>query len=342
MSRIVVIGGSTGAVKALASILPMLPHDFPAAILIVTHIASQKSILPEILGRCATMPVRRAVDGEPIMPGRILVAVPDEHLTVVMKDGKAYVRLIHGPKENFCRPAIDPLFRSAASAFLENTIGVLLTGDLDDGTVGLQAVKACGGQAIVQDPMEAEALDMPASAIEHANVDQVLSVRDIGPALVALVGRRTRPDGPGARDSTVSVPEWVDIENRMVSRDSEMEDLEHLGQPSSLTCPECAGTLWEIGRGSPIRYRCHTGHAFTAKVLEALQRDAVEDAMWGAVRALHEQERLFTRLLDMERKAGHAERAAEYQAKAANARTHSQTLREVIAARALKIGDDNV
>jgi two-component system chemotaxis response regulator CheB len=341
MARIVVIGGSTGAVRALETILPMIPHDFPAAILIATHIASQNSILPDILGRCATMPVRYAIDGEPIVPGRILVAVPDEHLTVVMNDGKACVRLVHGPRENHCRPAIDPLFRSAASAFLENTIGVLLTGDLDDGTVGLQAVKACGGLAIVQDPMEAEALAMPASAIEHVNVDQVLRANAIGPALVALVARRVRPDSPAGGDSTSSVPAWIDIENSMVGRDSQIEAMEQLGKPSSLTCPECSGTLWEIGRERPIRYRCHTGHAFTAKVLETLQRDAVEDALWSAVRALHEQERLFIKLLEVERKSGHVDHAAEYQAKAANARTHSQTLRELIATRALIARDDN-
>lgn len=335
MSKIVLIGGSAGALRALKVILPMLPQDFPAAILIVTHIGSQKSIVPDILGRCSAMPVRHATDGEPIIPGRVLVAPPDEHLTVVVKDGKAYVRLLHGPKENHCRPAIDPLFRSAASTFMENAIGVVLSGYLDDGTVGLQAIKACGGLAIVQDPIEAEALDMPASALEHVNVDRVLRVSEIGPALVELAAASMKPGSPGQRDPVSSTPHWIDIENRITGMDSDMDDLEQLGKPSSLTCPECAGALWEIGRKGPIRYRCHTGHAFTAKVLETLQRGAVEDAIWGAIRALHEQERLFSKLCEMERQSGHGERTAEYEAKATQARTHSQTLREVIAARAL-------
>jgi two-component system chemotaxis response regulator CheB len=335
MPKIVLIGGSAGALKALKVILPTLPQDFPAAILIVTHIGSQKSIIPDILGRCSAMPVRHATDGEPIVHGRVLVAPPDEHLTVVVKDGRAYVRLLHGPKENHCRPAIDPLFRSAASAFLENAIGVVLSGYLDDGTVGLQAIKACGGLAIVQDPLEAEALDMPASAIEHVNVDRVLRLSEIGPALVELAAARMKPGKPGQGDRVAGTPHWIDIENRIAGRESDMDDLEHIGKPSSLTCPECNGALWEIGQTGPIRYRCHTGHAFTAKVLETLQRDAVEDAIWGAIRALHEQERLFAKLCARERQSGEVARAAEYEAKVMQAKAHAQTLREVIATRAL-------
>jgi two-component system chemotaxis response regulator CheB len=339
MSKIVLIGGSAGAIKALKVILPMLPQDFPAAVLIVQHVGSQKSILPEILGRCSAMPVRHATDGEPIVPGRVLVAPPDEHLTVVASEGKAYVRLVHGPKENHCRPAVDPLFRSGASAFMENTIGVVLSGYLDDGTVGLQAIKACGGVVIVQDPIEAEARDMPASALEHVDVDRVLCVSDIGPALVQLTAANMQRAGSRPRELPSGVPYWVAIENRMAGRESDMDDLEQIGLPSSLTCPECAGALWEIGHKAPIRYRCHTGHAFTAKVLETLQRDAVEEAIWGAIRALHEQERLFGKLAAKERQSVQEKQAAEYEAKAMQAKTHSQTLRDVIATRALIVRD---
>jgi two-component system chemotaxis response regulator CheB len=338
--KIVVMGGSAGAIKAIKSILPMLPQDFPAAILIVTHIGARKSIMPDILARYSALPVYHATDGEPIIPGRVLVAPPDEHLTVVAKDGKAYVRLIHGPRENHCRPAIDPLFRSAASAFRENTIGIVLSGYLDDGTVGLQAVKACGGLAIVQDPVEADALDMPASALEHVNVDRVLRASDIATVLMELVhagAQRSERSERGLVASGGDVPNWVNIENRIVGRDSDMDDLEQLGRPSSLTCPECNGALWEISQTGPLRYRCHTGHAFSAKVLETLQRDAVEEAIWAAMRALHEQERLFSRLRDTELQLGHIERANDYELKAKQAKAHSQTLREVIAARTLMV-----
>ena len=341
MSKIVVIGGSAGAINSLKLILPLLPHDFPAAILIVTHIGAHRSVLPEILQRCSLIPVRHANDGEQISPGRILLAPPDEHLVVGRRGERAYARLVHGPKENHCRPSIDPLFRSAATAFGQNTIGVLLSGYLNDGTVGLQAIKACGGFALVQDPAEAEASEMPASALKYVDVDRVLSVDEMVSALIEL----TRPDmqqGTKAHQHTVSgAPNWIDIENRMSVRDSDMDDLERIGKPSSLTCPECNGALWEIHGKGPIRYRCHTGHAFTARVLEALQEEAVEDAIWGAIRALHEQERLFSRLAEKELQSGLQGGAAEYQIMAARARVHSQALRDVVTARAL-IGEGQI
>lgn len=333
MSKIVVIGGSAGALDSLKLIFSMLPHDFPAAILIVTHIGSHRSMLPEILGRHAAMPVRHAIDGEPIIPGRVLVAPPDEHLVVVRNGERVYTRLVHGPKENNSRPAIDPLFRSAATASGPNAIAVVLSGYLDDGTVGSQAVKACGGVVVVQNPAEAEASDMPSSALKYVDVDRVLGVGEIGPALLELANADMRSSTASRQDIVPSTQNWIDVENRLGSKDSDMDDLEQIGKPSSLTCPECHGALWEIDAKGLIRYRCHTGHAFTAKVLEALQGEAIEDAIWGAIRALHEQERLFSKLAEKELQSGRKEGAAEYRAMATQARAHSQALRDVIAAR---------
>jgi two-component system chemotaxis response regulator CheB len=335
MSKLVVIGGSAGAINAVKLILPTLPHDFPAAILIVIHTGSQKSVLPEILGRCSNMPVRHATDGEPIVPGRVLVAPPDEHLVVARHGGRAYVRLVRGPKENHSRPAIDPLFRSAATAFGPNTIGVVLTGYLNDGTVGLQAVKVCGGIALVQNPAEAEAPDMPASALKYVDADGVLGLSEIGPALLELVKAGVQQSAGSRQDGVSNKPNWIDIENRISAMDSDMDDLEQIGKLSALTCPECNGALWEMKARGPVRYRCHTGHAFTAKVLESLQSAAVEDAIWGAMRALHEQERLFSKMAEKEHESGHPGGGAEYRAMAAQARAHSTALRELIAARAL-------
>jgi two-component system chemotaxis response regulator CheB len=337
MSKIVVIGGSLGAINALKVILASLPEDFAAAILIVTHIGTNRSMLPEILQRISNLPVRHANDGEPIIPGRVLLAPSDRHLTVVAAGDRVYARLVHGPKENHCRPAIDPLFRSAAAAFGIDAIGVVLTGYLDDGTVGLQAVKARGGIAIVQDPAEAEAPDMPASALQHVDVDRKLGVSEIGQALVELVSASEQSSGVLREHAAFGTRDWIDIENRLTSRDSDMDDLEQIGKPSSLTCPECNGALWEIRQSGPMRYRCHTGHAFTAKVLEALQSNTVEDAIWGAIRALHEQERLFSRMSEKAMQSGHNDCIAEYQAKAAQAQAHAQALRDVIATEALTV-----
>ena len=344
MSRIVVIGGSFGAINALKLILPSLPADFPAAILIATHIGAHSSILPEILARRSALPVRHATDGEPLLPGKVLLAPSDTHLTVAAEGKRIYARLVHGPKENHCRPAIDPLFRSAAAACGPGAIGVVLTGYLDDGTVGLQAIKARGGIAIVQDPADAEAPDMPSSALRHVEVDRTLRVGAIASALVELASAGPQQGGVQGgvnRGRAASgAADWIDIENRLNSRDGDMEDLEKIGMRSALTCPECNGALWELQLGGLTRYRCHTGHAFTARVLEAMQTTAVEDALWGAIRALHEQERLFGKMGQQAQAIGDHKSAAEYLAKAAQAKAHSQALRDVISASPLVVRPD--
>jgi len=330
MSPIVVIGGSAGSVNALKLILGSLPADFPAAILVAIHIGAHESVLPRILERCTVLPVRHPLQGEPILPGQVLVAPSDLHLTVAMDGERAFAKLTRGPKENHARPAIDPLFRSAAGAFRGKAIAVLLSGYLDDGTVGLQAIKACGGIAVVQEPDDAEAPEMPASALQHVAVDFVRRVEDIAPTLVELAHR------PAADAPAGELPPWIAIENRMLEEDSDMDDLDQLGSRVPLTCPECGGALWEMRHGEPARYRCHTGHAFTGKVLAALQCGELEEALWAAVRALHEQEQLFRQL---HRKSPARPDARpypddprnEYLSKAEQAGEHAQVLRELIA-----------
>lgn len=326
MQKIVVIGGSAGSINVLKAILKGLPPDFPAAVLIAFHVGARESILPDLLQHYTTLPVHHALQGEPIIGGQILVAPPDVHLTVAL-DGRAFVHLSRGPKENHARPAIDPLFRSAAAVFGADAIGVVLSGFLDDGTVGLQAIKARGGIAIVQDPADAEVPDMPASALRYAAVDQVRRAEEIAPALVALVNRAPLPGGTGAPAGT-ELQDWIAIENRMFNQGADMQDLDRIGSRVAMTCPECGGAIWELKDSGPLRYRCHTGHAFTAKVLAGLQGGTVEEALWAAVRALHEQEQLFRQL---------HERAPlpddEYLMKAEQAGNHAQLLRDLISTR---------
>lgn len=334
MSNIVVIGGSAGSINALKHILGSLPADFPAAVLVVIHIGSRESILPRILERCSALPVRHPLQGEPIAPGQVLVAPSDLHLTVAMDGERAFAKLTRGPRENHARPAIDPLFRSAAAACRDKAIAVLLSGYLDDGTVGLQAIKACGGIVMVQDPGDAEVPEMPASAVRHVPVDFVRRAEDIAPTLVELA-RRAAPDATAGAGAAQLQP-WIAIENRMQDEGSDMADLEQLGSRVPLTCPECGGSLWEMRHGYPARYRCHTGHAFTGKVLESLQRSEVEDALWAAVRALHEQEQLFRQLHGKPPAHPGArphldERREEYLGKAEQAGEHAHVLRELIA-----------
>ncbi len=165
---IVVIGASAGGVEALIRLTSALPRDLPASLFVVLHTpARSKSMLPAILSRSGNLPAIHAEHGSAIEPGCIYVARPDHHL--IIKPG--FVSVTQGPRENRQRPAIDPLFRSAALAYGHRVVGVVLSGSLDDGTSGLVSIKARGGTAIVQDPADALFDSMPRSAIENVAVD---------------------------------------------------------------------------------------------------------------------------------------------------------------------------
>jgi two-component system chemotaxis response regulator CheB len=310
---IIVVGASTGGIAALQRLVADLPADLPAAVLIVTHIDAASSLLPRILGRTAALPVAEAVDGEAIGSGRIFVAAPDRHLLV--EGGRVALR--RGPRENSTRPAIDPLFRSAAVAFGARVIGVILTGLLNDGTAGLRAIKRCGGIAVVQDPDDAQASEMPRSALRHVAVDHCVPLAEMGALLSRLVAEPARP--------ALEIPNDIRRE-AAIAREEQltMPRQDESDRPSVFTCPDCNGTLWEIRDGDLLRYRCHIGHAFTADVLLAAQRDAVELAMARALRANKEQAMLFNRLADDAEAAQRSamarhyrERSAEYQQDAA-------------------------
>jgi len=277
---LVVIGASAGGVPVLLELAAALPAHFPACVLVALHVGAHRSVLPELMRARGPLPARHAQDGEPLHPGVILVAPPDHHMLV--QDG--VVRLTRGPRENHARPAIDPLFRSAALARGPRVIGVVLSGRLDDGTAGLQAIKRCGGLALVQDPEDADYPDMPASARRHVDVDACVPATALASRLQELVGAPL----PSRQ---VSTP--VDIATDQAISTGAGDPMEHLnaiGHPSRFSCPECAGVLWEIEGARPRRYRCHTGHGFTLRALAKTQDQATEDALWGAMRALQERE----------------------------------------------------
>ena len=338
MPNIVLIGGSAGSIDALKRILDGLPKDFPAAVLIVVHVGAHESMLPTLLARCSALPVHHAVQGEPILPGRVLVAPPDVHLAVTRDGGRLYAQLSRGPKENHSRPAIDPLFRSAAASCGAESIAVVLSGFLDDGTIGLQAITTCGGIAIVQDPADAEVPEMPASALKYTDVDFVRKVDEIAPLLSTLVRQplssAAAAEAVGAPAIGAELPAWIGVENRMFTEGAEMKELDQIGDRVALTCPECGGAIWEIRDAKPLRYRCHTGHAFTARVLETLQGGETEEALWAAVRSLHEQEQLYR---DMHSKSPDSDSGGEYLRKAEQAKAHGRLLRDLIATR-MEIG----
>lgn len=326
---LVVIGASTGGVEALSRLVAALPPRFPAAVLIVMHIGAHESILPALLARNSALPVRAAAHGDVIEAGRVLVAPPDFHLTLRRHAGACRVVLARTAKENYTRPAIDPLFRSAAALYGRRAIGVILTGALDDGTAGLAAIKACGGGAIVQDPAEALAPDMPLSAIENVAVDYVVRLDDIAATLLRLI--EANAHAGGAMPETNDIPQWVTLENRFAVEGVEMVGLDALAKLSTFTCPECNGTLWELNDQRPRRFRCHTGHAYTERNLLAYQSELVENSVWYAVRALQEKHMLLSRMADEALLKDQTAIATEYRAEADKAQRGAEVLRHLIA-----------
>jgi two-component system chemotaxis response regulator CheB len=296
--RIIVMGASLGGVPALMQIASVLPDDLPAPVLIVLHVGQQPSILPSLLAANSRLPAAHARHGQEIRPGHLYVAPPDHHMLVV--DGR--IVLTRGAREHHTRPAIDPLFRSAALAFRQEAIGVVLTGQLDDGTAGLQAIKEHGGLAVVQDPEDAFASSMPLSALRYVEVDHCVPLGLIPMLLTTLAS--APPRSPPAASS-----ERSGHEQQMTLQEGDpMEHLSAIGKPSVLACPDCHGTLWEILDSRPQRYRCHTGHGFTARTLQAMA-EANEEAVSNAMRTLQEREILLRQMAD-QRRANHEERAA--------------------------------
>lgn len=291
MDRLVVMGASAGGIEALSTILAGLPADFPATILIAMHIGERHSLLPEVLARHCVLPVSHAEDGQVVQPGRVLIAPPYYHL-LVKRDGDTLRTVLNGgPKENYYRPSIDVLFRSAASACGSRLIGVILTGYLDDGVAGLQAVKECGGYVMVQDPDDATAPDMPRNALAAVAVDRCLSLSRIAKGLIDWAATM-----PASGTIETAVPDWVSDENECADGKSSLALLKRLGNPSAYSCPECGGCLFTVRHAVPTRLRCHTGHSYTLQIMLEQQTALIENTLRIAVRALQEKESLAEQL----------------------------------------------
>lgn len=318
---IVAIGASAGGVEALMRVFAGLPADLPAAVVVVLHVSpSATSALPEILSRAGPLPATHARHGEPIEPGRVYVAPPNHHLLV----GDGHLRLSVGPRENRQRPAIDPLFRSAAHAYGRRVVGVVLSGSLDDGTAGLVAIRSRGGAAIVQDPADALFGPMPRSALAAVTADAILPASGIGAELARLVSRPVADDEPPmTRD--------LDLEARFAEAEpSLLGGEEHPGTPSGLACPECGGSLWELRDAELLRYRCRVGHAFSIGSLQEEQAEQLEEALWIALRNLEEQASLARRLSGNATARGLAQAAARFNDKERNAIRRANLVRGVL------------
>jgi two-component system, chemotaxis family, protein-glutamate methylesterase/glutaminase len=321
----IVIGASAGGVNALLELVQALPGPLDAAIGIVLHIGGQQSLLPELLNARKPIGARHAQDGMQLAPGSVYIAPPDRHM-VFTADA---VRLSRGPRENHVRPAIDPLFRSVALAWGHRAIGVVLTGSLDDGTAGLAAIKQCGGLAIVQDPATATEPSMPRSALANVEVDHCLDIAGIARLLHSLASRPADAQGD-VRPTPEALVRDNEIFEGNLTVNQAMKNLTEIGTPSALTCPECGGGLWELKESPPLRYRCHTGHGYTAVSLENAQAEAAEQSVWNSVRALRERELLLRRLATVAEGTGDAERAAVGRREAERVREQAHQLERML------------
>ncbi|MBI2735125.1 MAG: chemotaxis protein CheB [Rhodospirillales bacterium] len=290
---ILVIGGSSGGLDALRTLVRGLEPGLPASVFVVLHLGSS-SQLAQILDKSGPLPAMPATSGEHFEHGRIYVAVPGFHL--LLHD--SHILLRRGPRENLSRPAIDVLFRSAAASFGSRVVGVVLSGALSDGTAGLRAIKRCGGLAVVQDPVDALVSGMPRSALRHVEADHVCRIKDMPRLLTRLV---REPAGP-----TPDIPLDVRIEAAIAAQELlDMRADDMLGTPSRFTCPECHGALWEIDDGSMLRFRCHVGHAFSADTVLVSQDEEIDRLLGTLLRSHQERAALTNRMAKHERANEH-------------------------------------
>jgi two-component system chemotaxis response regulator CheB len=325
---IIVIGASAGGVDALKTLAASLPRGFPAPVFIVLHVG-EVSYMPEILARAATLPVVRPISGERIAASSIYVAPPDRHM--LLHDD--HILLRRGPRENLARPAIDPLFRSAACSFGARTIGVILTGSLSDGASGLHAVKRCGGIAIVQEPDDALVPDMPRNALRVVDADHRVALSELGSLLSRLVAEPAR--------EMVVAPDDICLEAAIAAQERiGMDSTSKLGRLSPFTCPECQGPLWEIEDGKLLRYRCHVGHALDAESMLSAQSNEAEDIIERLLRVHQQRAAMARRIAARNVAEGHARLAKKMKERAREYEMDAEAIRQILVDRGNRDGHD--
>ena len=316
--KAVVIGASAGGLKAIVELIAQLLPEFPLPILVVMHIQEDATgnVLLNAISKSTALQCSHAISGHELKAGHIYLAPSGHHLMV---DDDAKILVTKGAHENRSRPAIDPLFRSAAITFGNSLIAILLTGYLNDGTSGMEAVKRCGGICIVQDPGDADYPQMPQNAINHVKVDHVVPLKEMGGLIYQLISKKI--------SSRKTIPKDVLLEANIAKRVlSDLPAVNALGDQVPFNCPGCGGVLWKIDNGVPLRYRCHTGHAYTSEALLAVQTEKIEETMWVALRMFEERKNL---LLTMaENRLGPTQKIARE--RAAQSQIHIDRIRQII------------
>jgi len=317
---IITIGVPADGLEALKTIVGNLPSEFPAAVFVVPHAgAGEARGLVDILSRVGPLRAVSPEDRDPIQSGHIYVAPLNRHMSI--EDG--CVRVTHGPKENRRRPSVDVLFRSAAHAHGAKVVGVVLSGNLNDGTAGLLAIKKCGGVAVVQDPSEASYPAMPRSVVESARVDYCLPLSGIAPLLSTLASDAADEDRPAPSEMETEIEIATGETNAPVA-------VEKLGRPSEFTCPECHGVLWELNDKDLLRFRCRVGHAYLAESLHKEQSETEEDLLWEVFRALEEGAALARRIAESERDCNRAGAATRFEESAQKKEQRAMEIQQML------------
>jgi two-component system, chemotaxis family, protein-glutamate methylesterase/glutaminase len=314
---IVVIGASAGGVQALDRLVERLPRELPASVFVVLHLAAGgRSVLPSILGRIGTLPASVPAEQQRPDRGHIYVAPPDRHLLLVGQ----HVRLVGGPRENGHRPAIDPLFRSAARTYGPRVVAVVLSGTLDDGAAGARMVRDRGGFVIVQDPADALYPDMPQNTIDMAGADATLPVAGIAAKICELLEEPLPEDVQSVDDAEqLEVDELVDAQFAVN------------GTPTELACPDCGGALWEREEGDLVRFGCRVGHVYSPESMVAEHGKALEQALWAALRGLEERSDLYRRMARRAQVSGSASVERRFHNRSDSAERHATAIRDAIA-----------
>jgi len=286
VKNIITVGASAGGLEAITRLVKTFNRDMDAAIFIVLHLStvSKSDVIIDIIRKNTFLSCVIPTDQQEIENRTIYLAPTDHHLLLE----KGHIRITKGATENRYRPSIDVLFRSAATAYSGCVTGIILTGLLDDGTSGMNAIKRCGGRCIVQDPEEAAFPDMPVSVLNNITVDYSVPITDMGAILSDLYSRSVCQQ----QEVPAEVRLEADIARRVTSN---IEDIAQLGDFTPLTCPECGGVMVKVE--SEPRYRCYTGHAFTEKFLETEQLKRIEESLWVSIRMMEERKNL---LLNMQ------------------------------------------
>ncbi len=317
----IVIGGSAGSFEALKTLLPGLPADLPAAVFVCKHLSSMSDMRgTDLLAPYSDLPLKEGAENDPIREGEIVFAPLDTHMMI----GRNHVHLRRGAHENNFRPAIDPLFRSAAVYRSSRTVAVVLSGLMNDGAAGARAIARCGGRVLVQHPDTADSPDMPRATLEAVPDAEAVPLDRLATRLAEIAGQ---PCGP-ARE----IPMDIGIELKIASLEgASMSNEERLGELSPYNCPHCNGVLWEIRDGPLTRFRCHTGHAYTIESLSAVQEEALDHGLFDTLRAHKGRAALLRQMA--ERSSAHGISKKLYLERAKLVEEDAQRLEEIIKSR---------